>query len=123
MAGICGVWCCTEQCDPKQLYLSDTGKVFCWVFFGCFVAFFSPQMSNNFLCEQVGAANFVALWNTSRKTARRSRMLVSCRGCGMGVGQLLLCMAVVWEKALGRELGSSRADLLLGYSGRVWRRQ
>lgn len=66
-------------------------------------------MSNNFVCEQVGAANFVALWNTSRKTARRSRMLVSCRGCGMGVGQLLLCMAVVWEKALGRELGSSRA--------------
>lgn len=64
-------------------------------------------MSNNFLCEQVGAASSVALWNTSKKTAQRSRMQVSCRGCGVGVGQLLLCMAVVREKALGRELGSS----------------
>lgn len=44
---------------------------------GVFWCFHSPQMSNNCLCEQVGAANFVALWNTSRRTAQRSRMQVS----------------------------------------------
>lgn len=87
VAGICGVWCCTEKCDPKELHLSQTLEgcvVGC--FLGCLLVFYSPQMSNNFLCEQVGAANFVAPWSTSKKTARRNRMQVSCRGCGLGVG-------------------------------------
>lgn len=94
-----------------------------WVFCG---VFFSPQMSNNFVCEQVGAANFVAPWSTSKKTARRSRMQVSAGAVGwLWVQQ---CSATALpdcgqEKALGRELGSSRGDLLLGHSGKVWRRQ
>lgn len=81
---ICG---CTEKWNPKELHLSQTLEgcvVGC--FLGCLLVFYSPQMSNNFLCEQVGAANFVAPWSTSKKTARRNRMQVSCRGCGLGVG-------------------------------------
>lgn len=82
-----------------------------WVFYGGF----SPQMSNNLLCEQVGAANCVALWSTSRKTARRSRTQVSCRlwgGCGSS--RVQLCLALLRERAVGRGLGSSRGVLLSG---------
>ncbi|KAL2294096.1 hypothetical protein Nmel_007817 [Mimus melanotis] len=47
---------------------------------------------------KVGAANFVALWSTSRKTAQRSRMQVSCRECGVGVDPAgsSYCSAWLW---------------------------
>lgn len=68
-------------------------------------------MSNSFLCEQVGAASCVALWSTSKRTARRSRTQVSCRAVGWLWAQQGPAAAPC---GCGKRVGSSRGALLLG---------